>query len=175
LRDVTKQHLNFLNIAVKRDLAPDLPKILADANQLEQVFLNLIANSRDAFTEMRKKAAAEGKEVPPGRITLLSRFVENEPTPGRAKTVEVLIRDAGCGIQQDNVARIFDLIPPRPWARGTGLGLSISYGIVKDHGREIEVAADRSSSTRLLLVCTTFWTNWRGCSAPGPTPGNCSF
>jgi signal transduction histidine kinase len=53
-----------------RGLTPDLPRIRGDTNQLEQVFVNLIANSRDAVTEAREKAAAVGWEIPPGGTTM---------------------------------------------------------------------------------------------------------
>ncbi|MEI7673683.1 MAG: PAS domain S-box protein, partial [Deltaproteobacteria bacterium] len=62
------EQLKLRDIAVKRDLAPDLPTILGDGNQLEQVFLNLIANSQDALTESRERAAA-GRKTPPAEIT----------------------------------------------------------------------------------------------------------
>ncbi|MDZ4242436.1 MAG: PAS domain S-box protein, partial [Candidatus Omnitrophota bacterium] len=75
------EQLKLRDIVVERELAPDLPKIRGEANQLEQVFLNLIANSRDAVTEAREKAAAAGREAPPGGITIISRLVQYHPHP----------------------------------------------------------------------------------------------
>ncbi|MBA4398169.1 MAG: hypothetical protein C0394_12415 [Syntrophus sp. (in: bacteria)] len=177
---------------MERDLAPGLPKVRCDANQLEQVFLNLIANGRDAVTEARAKASAEGREAPPARIAVISHLVfsvtsQSHPViprldrgiqvasqgldsrfrgndnresgnvsnaaPGPARAVEVLIRDSGAGIPADKVSRIFDpFFTTKAAGKGTGLGLSISYGIFKDHGGEIEVAATGPEGTTMRLL-----------------------
>jgi PAS domain S-box-containing protein len=139
------EQLKLRDIVVERDLAPDLPKIRGDANQLEQVIVNLLGNSRDAVTEAREKAAAEGREARPGRIVIITRLVKN--------TVEVLIRDTGGGIPADKISRIFDpFFTTKAAGRGTGLGLSISYGIIKDHEGEIEVAATGPEGTTMRLL-----------------------
>ena len=179
------EQLKLRDIAVKRDLAPDLPTILGDGNQLEQVFLNLIANSQDALTEARERAAAAGRKTPPAEITITTRLVV-VPTSGAAfvmpevfsrasssvldsrlrgndKILEILISDTGGGIPADKVIRIFDpFFTTKAVGKGTGLGLSISYGIIKDHGGEIEVAETGPAGTtmwvRLPIIEEPAWT-----------------
>ncbi len=147
------EQLKLRDITVERDFAPDLPKIRADANQLEQVFLNLLGNSRDAVTEAREKAAAEGREAPPGRIAIITRLAARDSLPGQAGAVEVLIRDAGGGIPSDKVSRIFEpFFTTKAVGKGTGLGLSITYGIVKDHGGEIDVTATGPEGTTMRIL-----------------------
>lgn len=107
-------------IALKRALAPELPPVEGDANALQQVLVNLLANARDAV--------GEGGEV----------SVETAAVAGTPPTVRLVVRDTGPGIPPDVLPRIFDpFFTTRP--DGTGLGLSISYGIVREHGGTLEV------------------------------------
>lgn len=98
---------------------PDLPLIMGDANQLQQVFTNIIMNAHQAMSD--------GSEL---RIT--SRQLGNE--------IQVLFADSGEGIPSENLKRIFDpFFTTKEVGQGTGLGLSVSYGIVQSHGGTIEV------------------------------------
>jgi PAS domain S-box-containing protein len=100
---------------------PGLPPIVGDANQLIQVFLNLISNAEQAIREIR----------PSGRIHI--RIGE------RASRVFVTVQDDGVGIKPEDLPRIFDpfFTTKRPGG-GTGLGLSICLSIVREHGGDIE-------------------------------------
>ena len=116
--------LKVQNIEVVRHYAPDLPAVLADATQLQQVFLNLLLNAEQAIRSQR----------PHGRITLRTRW---QPEEGR---VAVEISDDGPGILPGVRPYIFDaFFTTKDTPEGTGLGLSISQVIVKDHGGEIGV------------------------------------
>ncbi|HTP44221.1 MAG TPA: PAS domain S-box protein [Candidatus Acidoferrum sp.] len=96
----------------------DLPVVVGDPHQLQQVFLNILNNAYDAIQETRR----------PGKIEVL--------TIQRANELEVLIRDNGPGILQPE--RIFDpFFTTKEVGKGTGLGLSICYGIVRAHRGEI--------------------------------------
>src|ERR1700723_1988478 len=96
----------------------DLPVVVGDPHQLQQVFLNILNNAYDAIQETRR----------PERIEVL--------TIQRANELEVLIRDNGPGILQPE--RIFDpFFTTKEVGKGTGLGLSICYGIVRAHSGEI--------------------------------------
>ena len=98
-----------------------LPELWCQSSQLNQVFLNLLANAAHAI---------EGR----GRITVRTR-VEGE-------FVVVEIEDTGCGIPPENLKRIFDaFFTTKPVGKGTGLGLSISYGIIRKHSGRIEVSS----------------------------------
>jgi two-component system NtrC family sensor kinase len=99
-------------------LQPDLPRIVGDSHQLQQVFLNILNNAYDAVGEAHR----------PGRIQ-----IESCQRDGFA---EVSFRDNGPGITFPD--RIFDpFFTTKEVGRGTGLGLSICYGIVREHGGEI--------------------------------------
>ncbi|MBI5015502.1 MAG: Cache 3/Cache 2 fusion domain-containing protein [Deltaproteobacteria bacterium] len=121
------QQLLNRGIEVEKDLAPDLPRILGDANALEQVFLNLIANARDAL---------EGVEGP-RRVT----FAASASELGGRPAVALDVTDTGPGVPPGLRGKIFEpFFTTKEAGQGTGLGLSISYGIVEQHGGRIEVS-----------------------------------
>lgn len=98
----------------------DLPKVMANSDQLKQVFLNLISNAKDAV----------GRE---GKLTI-STYQDN-------KYVAVSFADTGVGISDENKERVFEAFyTTKREVKGVGLGLSVSYGIIKYHQGEIKVA-----------------------------------
>jgi PAS domain S-box-containing protein len=103
---------------------PGLPPIVGDANQLIQVFLNLITNAEQAIREVRQS----------GRVQ-----IRIDRLPGG---VGVTVQDDGVGIKPEAVTRLFDpfFTTKRPGG-GTGLGLSICMSIIKEHGGDIEAAS----------------------------------
>jgi signal transduction histidine kinase len=125
------EQLRSHNIKVKRDLASDLPKVLADANQLEQVFLNLVSNAKDAIDPKGS-----------GTITITSR------QSAQTDFVEVLVSDSGEGMDAGTINDIFNpFFTTKDVGKGTGLGLSISLGIIEDHGGQIEVHSVKTRGT----------------------------
>ena len=111
--------LRLHKIRVHREFDPNLPVTSADFNQLQQVFLNILNNAMDAIQETGA----------PGAI-----WIRTEASGGHLR---VEFTDSGPGVQ--NPHRIFDpFYTTKPVGKGTGLGLSICYGIVKEHGGEIE-------------------------------------
>ena len=134
------RQISICNIEVKTDLSDDLPKIKGDGNQLEQVFINLITNAKDAIISNVEygKLHAEFK----GRIEIITRMVKQATSSEQRSTryIEVLFKDNGGGIRARSIEKIFDpFYTTKEVGKGTGLGLSISYGIIKDHKGEIEV------------------------------------
>ena len=118
--DLRGYHLETSNIKVAAQLAPDLPVTIADAGQLQQVFLNLIVN---AETEMK---LARGS----GRLTVKTEQIDT--------IIRISFEDDGPGIAKENLERIFDpFFTTRQVGQGTGLGLSVCYGIVSEHGGRI--------------------------------------
>lgn len=112
--------MNLSNIRIHRDFNRKIPNIGGDFHQLQQVFLNILNNAVDAIVEKGGK----------GEIWIRTDAVEN-----RAR---VEITDSGPGVQ--NPQRVFDpFYTTKAVGKGTGLGLSICYGIVKEHGGEIQV------------------------------------
>ena len=122
-------------IPIVQNLSTDMPVILADANQLEQVFLNLVINGQHAME-------AEG-----GVLTITSSFLPD------GKRISVSIRDTGCGIAPENLSRIFDpFFSTKSEGKGTGLGLSTAYGIVANHYGEIKVVSEPGRGTEMIVV-----------------------
>jgi two-component system NtrC family sensor kinase len=108
------------NIEVEKQLTADLPEIMIDYFQMQQVFLNIIVNAESAMLE----AKGSGKLV----IT----------TGQRNNNVKVTIADNGPGIARKNLRRVFDpFFTTKEVGKGTGLGLSICHGIVTEHGGKI--------------------------------------
>jgi histidine kinase len=120
--DIFSQQLKLRSIEAVWELDPELPNIDADPGRLEQVFINLLLNARDAIEE-RWNATAAGRGD--DRIVISTRAV--------AHTVVCEICDTGVGVPPPIADRIFEpFFTTKPAGHGTGLGLSISYGIVQD-------------------------------------------
>jgi two-component system, NtrC family, sensor kinase len=118
-------------VEVKLSLDENLPRIKGNPGKLQQVFLNLFLNARDAMEA--------------GGILALT-------TSSADKLVKVTVADSGAGIARENLERIFDPFFTTKIARkGTGLGLSVSYGIVREHSGDIEVHSELGAGTRFEL------------------------
>src|ERR1700687_1733663 len=112
------------NITVDFLQEPAIPAIVADPNQLMQVFLNLLLNAEQAIRESREKG------------TIRVRIGRNPAS------VWVVFQDDGPGIAPENLAHIFDpFFTTRRPGRGTGLGLSICKTVLREHGGNIEAAS----------------------------------
>ena len=118
-------------VTVVREYAPDLAPIRGDADQLRQVFSNLILNAAQAMPNG-------------GTLTLATRSL------GPGKGCQVEISDTGRGIPREHLEKIFTPFFTTK-DNGSGLGLSVSYGIVKDHGGDIQVEST-PSGTRFSIV-----------------------
>jgi histidine kinase len=140
------RELEQLDIDVDLQLAPDLPLIMADANRLEQVFVNLISNAADAIQEMDRRVASGAVSRPHDRRQLrVTTVVEDEH-------VVVVIDDTGCGIAEPNQEHIFEpFFTTKPVGKGTGLGLSISHGIVTRFGGQITFESEENRGTTFIL------------------------
>ncbi len=140
--DIFSQQLKVRGIEVVWDLADDLPPIKADANRLEQVFINLLINARDAI-----EAGSEGNTAPPGNkiITLTTRRLDGQ--------VQASVRDTGAGIPKSVIGKIFEpFFTTKEIGKGTGLGLSISYQIVQDFGGEIRAVSEEGEGATFLIT-----------------------
>ena len=127
---------------IEVDLALDeaLPPIRGDRNRLEQVFLNLIMNARDAMDEKEEMA---GQDVEKS-LRISSRTEDDE--------VVVEISDTGLGMSDVVKEKIFEpFFTTKPVGKGTGLGLSISFGIVRDYDGVIEVRSEEGRGTKFTI------------------------
>ena len=130
--DLFQQLPGFRAITIDRRYEPDLPRIYADPNQIQQVFVNLVINA--------------GHAMPNGGSLTISA---TRPADGAFVCTE--ISDTGCGIPEENLQRIFDPFFTTK-ADGTGLGLSISYGIVENNGGKIEVRSMVGEGTAFTIM-----------------------
>ena len=139
---VLGQQFKLRQIEVQLELHDDLPPVLGVENRLEQVFLNLIMNARDAIEERRQR---DNAEAPPALLKIRScRHHEN---------VVVTVSDNGAGIPKGVRDRIFEpFFTTKEVGKGTGLGLSISYGIVRDCGGDIQVESEENVGTTFRLT-----------------------
>jgi len=111
----------FHNIRIVRRLNQDLPQVLMDPSQIQQVFMNMIINAAEAMNGA-------------GQLTLTTRYVAAN------SAVEVEFADTGHGISEEDLDRIFGpFFTTKEVGHGTGLGLAISYGIVQEHKGTITV------------------------------------
>lgn len=116
---LVENQASFQNIEIIKELKPDLPKIMVDVNQIQQVFMNIILNAAEA--------------MPQGGYLTISTQVVNG-------FIEIKFIDTGCGIPQENIGRLFDpFFTTKEAGKGTGLGLAVSHGIVTKHQGRIEV------------------------------------
>jgi two-component system NtrC family sensor kinase len=135
---ITGQQLLDHAIVIVKNLGEDLPKIWGDTNQLEQVFLNLIANARDAMDEVKGM-----KEL---RIRTYLSHEEG------ADCLVASIKDNGVGIPADIRNKIFDpFFSTKPVGKGTGLGLSLCFSIIEAHAGRMEVQSSEGSGTEVLI------------------------
>ena len=143
-------------VQVRQELASDLPAVLGDARQLQQVCLNLVTNAVHAMTSRRG-----------GTLTLR--------TAQRDGTVVLEVSDTGPGIGPGVRAHVFEpFFTTKGEGEGTGLGLSVSYGIVKAHGGTIEVAETGPDGTtfrvRLPIAPATSGARTARSDTPSPVP-----
>jgi PAS domain S-box-containing protein len=124
------------------DLMEDLPDILGDANRLEQVFMNLILNSRDAILSREMENPGRGAE----KLIRIKSYLEND-------NIVITVSDTGPGIGENLRERIFEpFFTTKRAGEGTGLGLSISYGIIKEHQGIIEIDPHKKNGATFRMT-----------------------
>ncbi|OHD66349.1 MAG: hypothetical protein A2176_07660 [Spirochaetes bacterium RBG_13_51_14] len=133
--DLLEEQLRVNSISIDLQLNDSLPPINGDAPKLEQVFINLIVNSKDAFEEMKNSLQE--------RNIIVKSFLMDD-----RKMICIEYRDTGPGIPANIVDRIFEpFFTTKEVGSGTGLGLSISYSIIKSHQGTIEVTTGAQGTT----------------------------
>jgi len=119
-----ERHALFQNIHLQTSYAPNLPRIVADGGQLQQVFMNIILNAAEAM---------DGN----GTLTLKTWIDQDR------KDIAVEIADTGHGIKADDKKRLFEpFFTTKEVGKGTGLGLAISYGIIRRHDGDIDIRSE---------------------------------
>lgn len=123
----------FFNVTLVKEYGPELPAVLADRGELQQVFVNILVNAAQSI---------EGH----GTVKIVTRG------DAGAGAVEVVVSDTGRGIPAEEIDRIFDpFFSTKPSGQGTGLGLSIAYGIITSHKGTIHVASEVGKGTTFTV------------------------
>jgi two-component system NtrC family sensor kinase len=133
--------LKLMNVEAVQELAADLPLVLCDASQIQQVVMNLVMNGAEAT-----RTKSEGKV-----------WVRTGPGP-RPGSIVLEVADTGEGISKENLAKLFQpFFTTKEEGKGVGLGLAVVYGIVQAHGGEIEVssAPGEGATFRVVLPVAT--------------------
>lgn len=127
-----EHHVN--NIEIKTDLDSELPEVVVDSFQMQQVFLNIVLNAEYAMSETNKRGTLS---------------IDTKKLDGR---IEISFTDDGPGIASENVARVFNpFFTTKEVGKGTGLGLSISYGIIRNHGGNIRIRDDHDKGATIIV------------------------
>jgi PAS domain S-box-containing protein len=135
--DITAYAVRTSSIEVALDLAKDIPLILADADQLHQVLLNLIINAQQSLQD----------QPAPRRIRVASRF------DSAADVLRITVADNGPGVPVHLRARVFEpYFTTKPTGVGTGVGLAVSLGIVEAHGGTLTVECPTDGGAVFTIV-----------------------
>ena len=130
-----EHQLKSAKIQLEKDLTPSTTQIYGNPGKLQQVFLNLFINAKDA--------------MPQGGTLFVKTF-----SKGTVFCIEIL--DTGDGIPEEHLQKIYDpFFTTKSTGRGTGLGLSVSYGIIQEHSGKIAVESKSGQGTRFILELPT--------------------
>ena len=133
--NLTQNQALLNRVRIVQQLTTDLPHLVMDASQIEQVAVNVIVNAIDAMSDG-------------GRLAIRTRALFED---GR-KWLEFEIADTGGGIAAEHLDHIFDpFFTTKPTGKGTGLGLAIAYGIVTEHGGRINVTSEINMGTTVTV------------------------
>ena len=139
--EIFSQQFKLREINVVKELEENLPPILVDSNRLEQIFVNLLINARDAIEEKTDKAHHKGELKEICLKTALKKGM-----------VIIEVKDTGVGIPKSILDKIFEpFFTTKKVGKGTGLGLSISYGIVKDYGGHIHAESKEGVGSNFVV------------------------
>ncbi|HWA26388.1 MAG TPA: ATP-binding protein [Lacunisphaera sp.] len=132
--EIVSYDMRVNNVSLVREYAPNLPPLLGDSHQLQQVVLNIVSNARQALETFRRD----------GCIIIRTGATDTH--------VSLRILDNGPGISAENLKKIFDpFFTTKPLGKGTGLGLSLSYGIVQEHRGSIRAESQPGVGTEFIL------------------------
>ncbi|HDS29727.1 MAG TPA: hypothetical protein ENN67_01650, partial [Firmicutes bacterium] len=137
--DFFKYHPIFRKVTVVYKLDENLPEIVVDPKQIQQIFHNLAMNAAQAMKDSG------------GELIISSNFYP-ETEDGQNGCIEIRMRDTGMGIARNDIRRIFDpFFTTKPPGEGTGLGLSVSYSIAKNHRGDLSARNHPDGGAEFLL------------------------
>jgi signal transduction histidine kinase len=135
-----EKHLRQNRVKIENDLDPHLPPVIASADQLKQVLLNLMMNAQQA--------------MPEGGTLFVSTRASHGSDPDflMSDSVQIQIRDTGKGIAEEHLPHIFEPFFSTKDEKGTGLGLWVSQGIVQAHGGSIKLRSREGRGTTFSVA-----------------------
>jgi len=137
---ITRQQLLNEGVEVELGLSENLPHVLGDKNQIEQVLLNIISNARDAMEGCSKKVLA------------IQTGLDK-----KGRQVEIRLSDRGIGMMTEEIEQIFNpFFTTKDSDKGIGLGLSISYRIIEAHQGKIEVNSELNKGTTFIVTLPVY-------------------
>lgn len=161
------------NVSIITDLAPDLRPLVASADQLHQVLMNMAVNASQAMPKGGTLRISTANAV------LDEAFCRLNPEVQPGNYIRILISDTGCGMDAATRSRIFEpFFTTKKVGEGTGLGLSVVYGIVKDHQGHItcDSTPGRGTTFGIYLLAATLPPGSKAArpvtTTQPPAPGN---
>jgi len=138
INEVIEKSINLIshqatmqNVKIEEKIKPDLPKIMIDVGQVQQVFMNILLNAVEAMPQEGTLTVSSGTED---------------------EMVAIRFTDTGIGIPEENLPKIFDpFFTTKKQGKGTGLGLSVSYGIIERHRGKLEVESKVGKGTTFTV------------------------
>jgi PAS domain S-box-containing protein len=137
---LVKHQISLENISLEKKLKTNLPPVLADFDQIQQVMINIILNATQA--------------MPEGGDLTISTSVEKGAIFGESKkdAVRIDIKDTGVGIPKENLSRLFTpFFTTKERGKGVGLGLPVVHGIIERHKGKIEVSSELNAGTTFSI------------------------
>ncbi len=142
------EQLRLHEIDVVLDYGADLPRILGEPFQLEQVWINLMSNARDAMDE--KGSKIKDGRLPPEAYRKKLAIAVSYDAPQQC--IKAVFSDNGTGISSEQQRRIFEpFFTTKEVGKGSGLGLSITYGIIESHKARIELESQQGSGATFTV------------------------
>ena len=137
---LVSEQLRIHRVKLVKDLASNLPKVRADFNQMQQVFLNLITNARESMDFLPREKEKKLKIA----------------TMNKDSYVEIVFEDSGVGMKPEIRDRIFEPFFTTKGTRSMGLGLALNYGIIEDHDGRIDVESEEGKGTKFIVKLPVF-------------------
>ncbi len=138
--ELMQSRADELNVKLAFQPAADMPTVTFDPEGIHRAVLNVVTNAIDACQEREE-----------GLVTISTEYVPEE------SLARIVVEDNGCGIEEEQLGKIFTIFVSHKGGRGTGLGLPVSQKIFKEHGGDIEVTSevDKGSRFTMLLPAAT--------------------
>ncbi len=136
------------DINIDTNLTDNLPQIKADISQLEQIFVNLVVNARDALRSVKKPGFQKKITIESGQVFLDKDYVTKHPGSQEGRYIFFAVSDNGVGMDEQTKQKVFEpFFTTKEKYKGTGLGLSMVYGIVKQNNGSVYVYSEPGEGT----------------------------